>query len=414
MRTAAFLLAGAALTTAAGAESLGFRNEAALVHEAKTAYDNKYTNIQWNTEAAENVGAPIAYGESVLVPIGSSIFRYAEENGFKEAEIKLPEEVCAGYSGVMSGTTLVQPTQSGICTVDFNTAEITSHKSFDGGVDSDVAIIDDMAYFSVKSGDGETFYCVELSAELPVLWEYSSEADITSPTVQGDFVIFGAGDKLVTCDYEDGSAVEIPVDDVITGAPFASLYAVYFTTAGGDTVKLRLNDDGTMEEDTLVTCESGKASSAPLAHNNRLYVTSESGLHIIDSINMESIAVLPDIASGSDPFLTRGNGPRIYTVAPYEGGRWALYCVYDPGEEVEPQTEILAVMENYEGGRACVSAAGTMYFRDGIGRVYALTPVGYNIVTIIIRLVVMVLLIAGVFLWIRMVGKRRAAKDYRY
>ncbi len=411
---AAFLLAGAAMTSIAGAESFGFRNEATLVHEAKTAYDNKYTNIQWNTEAAENVGAPIAYAESVLVPIGKSIFRYAEENSFKEAEIKLPEEICAGFSGVMSGTTLIQPTQSGICTVDFTTAEITSHRSFDGTVDSDVAVIDDMAYFSVKSGEDETFYCVELSTELPVLWEYTAQADITSPTVQGDFVIFGAGDKLVTAHYSDGSIVEIPVGDVITSTPFASQYAVFFTTEGGSTVKLRLNDDGTMEEDTLVTCETGANSSAPLAHNNRLYVTSESGLHILDSINMESIKLLPDIASGSDPFLTRGNGPRIYTVAPYEGGRWALYCVYDPGEDVEPQTEILAVMENYYGGKAAVSNAGTMYFRDGIGRVYALTAVGYNIVTIIIRLVIMVLLIAGVFLWIRMVGKRRAANDYRY
>lgn len=411
---AAFLLAGAAMSSMAGAESLGFRNEAALVHEAKTAYDNKYTNIQWNTEAAENVGAPIAYAESVLVPIGSSIFRYAEENGFKEAEIKLPEQVCDGYSGVMSGTTLIQPTQSGICTVDFTTAEITSHRSFDGNVDSDVAVIDDMAYFSVKKGEDETFYCVELSAELPVLWEYTAQADITSPTVQGDFVIFGAGDKLITAHYTDGSIVEISVGDFITSTPFASQYAVFFTTEGGNTIKLRLNDDGTMEEDTLVTCETGAHSSAPLAHNNRLYVTSESGLHILDSINMERIKLLPDIASGSDPFLTRGNGPRIYTVAPYEGGRWALYCVYDPGEDVEPQTEILAVMENYEGGRSAVSDAGTMYFRDGIGRVYALTAVGYNIVTIIIRLVIMVLLIAGVFLWIRMVGKRRAANDYRY
>ncbi len=403
------------MMTSAGAESLGFRNEAALVHEAKTAYDNKYTNIQWNTEAAENVGAPIAYGESVLVPMGKSIFRYAEENGFKEAEIKLPEEVCTGYSGVMSGTTLVQPTQSGVCTVDFATGEITSHKSFDGSVDSDVAVIDDMAYFSIKNGEGETFCCVELSAELPVLWEYTSQADITSPTVQGDFVIFGAGDKLVTAHYTDGAPVEIPVGDVITGAPFASMYAVYFTTEGGDTVKLRLNDDGTMEEETLVTCETGANSSAPLAHNNRLYVTSDSGLHILDSINMESIEVLPDIAGGSAPFLTRGNGPRIYTVAPYEGGRWALYSVYDPGEDVEPQTEILAVMENYEGGSACVSDAGTMYFRDGIGRVYALTPVGYNLLIIIIRLLVLVLLIAGVFLWIRMVGKRRAAANsYKY
>ncbi len=407
-------MAGAALMSAAGAESIGFRNEAALVSEAKTAYDNKYTNIQWNTDAAEKAGAPVVFGQSILLPVSSTIYRYAEENGFREAEIRLPEEICSSYSGVMNNTVLVQPTKSGICMVDFNTAEITAHKSFDGNIDSDVAVIDDMAYFSVKNGSTERFCCVELTSDLPVLWEYTSQEDITSPAVQGDFVIFGAGDKLVTCHYTDGTTNEIPVGGNITAAPYASQYAVYLTTADGITVKLRLNDDGTLEEDTLVTCETGKNSSAPLQHNNRLYVTSDSGLHILDSINMESIAVLPDIAGGSDPFMTRGNGPRLYTVAPYEGGRWALYCVYDPGEDVEPQTEILAVMENYEGGKAAVSANGTMYFRDGIGRLYALTPVGYNLLVIIIRLMILVLLIAGVFLWIRMVGKRRAKNNPMY
>ncbi len=407
-------MAAAALTATAAAESHGFRNEATLVHEAKTAYDNKYTNIQWNTEAAESVGAPIAYEQSVLVPQGSSIIRYAEENGFREAEIKLPEAVCTAYCGVMSGTILVQPTESGLCTVDFTTAEITAHRSFDGSVGSDVAVIDDMAYLSVEHGDSETFYCVELSAELPVLWEYTAEADITSPTVQGDYVIFGAGDKLVTCHYMEGTPCEIPVGDKITAAPYASQYAVYFGTEGGDTVKLRLNEDGTLEEDTMVSCKTGASSSAPLQHNNRMYVTSESGLHIIDSINMESIAVLPEIANGSDPFLCRGNGPRIYTVAPYQNNRWALYCVYDPGEETEPQVKILAIMENYEGGKSSVSADGTMYYRDSFGRIYALTPVGYDILSIVLKLLMLVALIAGVFFWIRLVGKRRAKNNPMY
>ncbi len=402
------------MTATASAESFGFRNEASLVSAARTANDNKYTNIQWNTAEAENVGAPIAYGESVLVPIGSSILRYAEENCFKEAEIKLPEAVCTDYSGVMDGATLIQPTVSGFCTVDFNTAEITHHKSFEGSVDSDIAVIDDMVYLSVKSGGSETFYCVQLSDGLPVLWEYSAEADITSPTVQGDYVIFGAGNNLVTSHYKDGTCVEIPVGSSIVGAPFASQYAVYLTTEDGKAVKLRLNSDGTMEEDTLVSCDIGANPTAAVAHNNRLYAVSDKGLSIIDSINMESIEVLPEMAGGSAPFITIGNGPRIYTVAPYENERQALYCVYDAGEDAQPIQEILAIMQNYEGGKSAVSEAGTMYFRDGFGRLYALTPVGYDLLTIIVKLIVLVLLIAGVFWWIRLVGKRRAKNNPLY
>lgn len=405
-------MAGAALTTAAGAESVGFRNEAMLVHDAKAAYDNKYTNIQWQTEAEENVGAPVAYGESVLLPVGDKIIRYSEADGTKLAEIKLPETVSADYSGVMYGDTLVQPLAHGICTVDFTTGEITAHREFDGTVDSDVAVSDGIIYLSVKEADGEHFYGLDMENEMSLAsGAFSKEHDITSPTKQGDSIIVGMGDMLVT--HTEGYGVyEIPVGDVITGAPYASEYAVYFTTEGGNAVKLRLNSDGTMEEDTLVACETGKNPSAPLQHNNRLYVTSDSGLHIIDSINMELITTLPDIAGGSDPFICRGNGPRVYTVAPYEGDRWALYSVYDPGEGVEPQTEILAVMEDYEGGKAAVSENGTMYYRDALGRLYALTLVEYSIVMIIIRLLIMIALIAGVFIWIRMVGKRRAANRF--
>ncbi len=403
-------MAGAALTATAAAESVGFRDESLLVHDAKAAYDNKYTNIQWNTEAAENVGAPVVYKDSVLLPVGDMLLRYSEADGMKLAEIKLPSAAAADFSGVMYGDILVQPLENGICTVDMTTAEVKTLYEADGTVDSDVAVADGIVYFSVRNADGEHFCGVSLTDGSLYQGATAKGQDMTSPTKQGDSIIVGMGDVLAT--HTEGYGVcEIPVGGVITGAPYASEYAVYFSTEG-NVVKLRLNSDGTMEEDTLVTCETGADSSAPLQHNNRLYVTSDKGLHIIDSINMELITTLPDIAGGSDPFLCRGNGPRVYTVAPYEGGRWALYSVYDPGEEVEPQTEILAIMENFEGGKAAVSENGTMYYRDALGRLYALTLVEYNIVMIIIRLLIMVALIAGVFIWIRMVGKRRAQNRF--
>ena len=404
-------MAGAALTATAAAESVGFRDESLLVHDAKAAYDNKYTNIQWNTEAAENVGAPVIYKDSVLLPVGDKLLRYSEADGTKLAEIKLPDTAAVDFSGVMYGDILVQPLENGICTVDMTTAEVKTLYEADGTVDSDVAVADSTVYFSVKNADGEHFCGVSLTDGSLYQGATAKGQDMTSPTKQGDSIIVGMGDVLAT--HTEGYGVcEIPVGDIITGAPYASEYAVYFSTEGGNVVKLRLNTDGTMEEDTLVTCETGANSSAPLQHNNRLYVTSDKGLHIIDSINMELITTLPDIAGGSDPFLCRGNGPRVYTVAPYEGGRWALYSVYDPGEDVEPQTEILAIMEDFEGGKAAVSENGTMYYRDALGRLYALTLVEYNIVMIIIRLLIMVALIAGVFLWIRMVGKRRAQNRF--
>ncbi len=330
------------------------------------------------------------------------------------AAIKLPEDICIDYSGAMLGKVLVQPTVSGICTVDFTDGNITGHKSFNGTVDSDVAVIDNMAYFSVKSGSSETFYCIDYSADMDILWEYTAEADITSPAVQGDYVIFGAGDELITCHYKDGIACEIPVGREITGAPFASQYAIFFTTADGKAVKLRLNADGTMEEDTLLSCETGTNSSAPLAYNNKLYVTSDTGLHILDSLNMDITKTFSDIKNGSDPIICRGNGTRIYTVSTYSEGGWALHSIYDEGVDNDPIDEPLAGLNNFSKGKIAVSPGGTMYFRDDIGRIFALTLVEYDIVTIVLKLLTLVLIIGGIFFWIRLVGKRRAANNPMY
>ncbi len=398
--------------TCAYAENAGFRNENGLVSTARAPYDNKYTNIQWQLEAAENVGAPVVYGDSVLIPSGSEILRYSEESGTKMTSIKLGSEICAEYSGVMSESILIQPLENGICTIDFTDGSVTASRKF-GTIDSDVAVIDDMVYFSAKSESGETFYCVKLDSELSTLWEYTADADITSPTVQGDNIIFGAGDRLITCNYKSGTAQEIPLGAEITAAPFASQYAVFVTT-GDASLKLRLNDDGTMEEDSLISCKTGEGSSAPLSYNSKLYVTSAEGLHILDSINMEITHTFPEIKNGSDPFICRGNGTRVYTVSEYSKGGMALHSVYNEIEDDEPIDTILAVLDNYDGGKSAVSENGTLYFRDGTGRVYALTLVEYSIFQMVIKLVLLAALIVCVFIWLRMIAKRKEQSQPKF
>lgn len=392
--------------TCAYAENAGFRNEKALVSNAKAPYDNKYTNIQWQLDAAENVGAPVVYGDSVLIPSGSEILQYSEANGSKMTAVKLDSEISTEYSGAVMGSTLVQPLKNGICTIDLKDGSVTASREF-SSIGSDVAVIDDMAYFSAKNDGGETFYCVKLDSTLSTVWNYTAESDITSPTVQGDFVIFGAGDDLVTCHYKNGSAQLIPIGAEITKTPFASQYAVFITT-GDTSIKLRLNDDGALEEDSLLSCKTGEGSSAPLAYDSRLYVTSAEGLHIIDSINMEITHTIPEIKNGSDPFICRGNGTRVYTISEYSEEQKALHSVFDISEDEQPTDSKLALLDNYDGGKSAVSENGTLYFRDGTGRVFALTCVEYNIFSIVMKLILTLALIAGVFIWIRMIAKRKS------
>ncbi|MBE6901904.1 MAG: hypothetical protein E7478_05465 [Ruminococcaceae bacterium] len=403
-KTAAALLTAATLSITAGAAQAGFRTESVLVSPAVTPYEGKYTSVQWQTDKAENIGVPVTYGESVLLPSGSSVLRLSEENGLELASVKLPEEICTGYSGVMSGDILIQPTASGLCTIDFTSGTVTAHKSFGGSVDSDVALIDGLAYFSVKDGDCESFCCADTS-NMSLKWKYTAQADITSATVQGDYVIFGAGKNLVTCHYKDGTVCEIPLDSEVTSAPFATEYAVFFAM-GGSTAKLRLNSDGTYEDDTLTLCETGENTAAPVVYNSRLYTVSDSGFHILDSLNMEITHTLSEITGGSDPIVTYGTGTRIYTVGKYQD-RWALYCVFDASEEHEPTSTTLAGLDDFTGGRVSISAEGTMYFRDAHGRLFAVTRVAYSILNIVLKLVVLLAIIVGVFIWLKLIAKRR-------
>lgn len=413
VKISAFLLSAAALTTIAAADTGGFRNEKELISPALTPYDNKYTSIQWNTEPADKIGVPVAFAESVLIPSGNTIIRLNEADGTKMAQIELPAAVCTSYSGTMRGTVLYQPLENGICAVDFTTGTVTATRLFDGNIDSDVSYIDNKLYFSVTNGGLETFYCTNAENDFETIYEYPSDANITSATIQGEYIIFGAGNKLVTHHYRDGGFIEIPVENDITSTPFASQYAVFFTDSAGYACKLRLNSDGTMEDDTLVRCEVGENSSAPLAYNNKLYLSSENGFQVLDSINMEITHTIPTIKNGSDPFICYGNGIRVYCVGNNEG-RWELHSIFDMSEDKAPTDEILAIMENYENGRSDVSENGTLYFRDSYGRVYALTRVDYDIISIVIKLLILIALMAGVFIWIRMIGKRRNAINPRY
>lgn len=275
-------------------------------------------------------------------------------------------------------------------------------------------MIDKLGYFAIKSDDSYEFLCVDLSSpELSTVWKYEMTNQPTAATIQGDNVIFGTGTSLIAHNYKEESFTEIPLGKEIAGAPFATEYAVFFTTKDGNAGKLRLYPDGTLEEDTLTYCEIGKNPSSPLSWNGRLYISTNDGFYILDNLNMDVTHIISEIKGGCTPQVHYGSGPYIYTVAKRED-RWAVYCVRDMDEESEPVTAILAQMEDYTTGAFCASANGTLYFRDGIGRVYALTVAPFDVLGLILRLVVLLALLVLVFVWLKKVAKRRADLRPKY
>lgn len=405
---AAAAITAAALTLSAfAADGSGFRTESELVTAAKTPYDGKYTNIAWNTEQSDSAGVPVPLSDSVIFPVGNKVLKLAENTGETLDSAELTEKVSQDCGGAAAGKRLLQPTRTGLAVINTESMSVECYRSFGGNIFTDAAVIGDLGYVGVEFDGSYSFICVDMSRELETVWEYFSESPVTSPALFGDYVVFGAGNSLVTHHYSGDGYTEIPVGTEISGSPFAGGYAVYFSGSDGKSYKLRLNGDGTLEENTLISCDIGGELSSPVAWNGKLYVDSSEGFYIIDSLNMDVITSLSDIKSGTDPVICYGNGPRVYLLYP-EGDMWNFCCILD-AEDTQPEVTLPARLENFVGGRLAVSAGGTMYFRDGIGRLYAAQVAPFNLLLIIVKLVVLLALIVLVFLILRYWVKTRNA-----
>ena len=408
---AAAVLTAAALSLSISAQivsSTGFRTESELVIAAKTPYDGKYTNIAWSTAESDSAGVPVPLSDSVIFPTGNKILKLDENTGEQLGSAEINEKVSTYCRGAAAGKCLLQPTRTGLAVINTESMSVECYRSFGGNIITDAAAVGNFGYVGVETGDSFSFICVNM-VNLETLWEYSSNSPLTSPALFGDYVVFGAGSSLITHHYGSEEYTEIPVGTEIAGSPFAGEYAVYFSGSDGKSYKLRLNSDGTLEEDTLTCCETVGELSSPIAWNGRLYVASSEGFYILDSLNMDVITLLPDIKSGTDPIICYGNGPRVYLLYP-DGEIWNFCCILDSEDIETPEVTLPARLENFYGGRLSVSAGGTMYFRDGIGRLFAAQVAPYNILFAAVKLVLLLALIVLVFLILRYWAKSRSAK----
>lgn len=402
--------------TAAAAANSGFSGEDRLITAGTAPHDNKYTEIKWGGDIKrENCGIPLPCGEKLILPAGNTILTLDEKTGEETDSVVLPEMCSRNYAGASLDSTILCPTENGVVQLDADTLEIQKSRSFEGKTASDCAINGTLGYIAIECSSGFEFLCIDLNSDnLQTVWSCQLDEKPSSAAIQGDNIIFACGEAIFTHHYKnDTPAAEIPVGKEITGSPFATEYAVFFSTADGNAGKLRLNTDGTMEEDSLSFCKIGSSPSSPLSWNGRLYVAAADGLYILDNLNMEIHTVIEEIKGGCTPQVHYGSGPYIYTVAPRED-RWAVYCVLDMDEDSEPVTAILAQLEDFSDGAFCGSASGTLYFLDAFGRVYALTAAPFNIIALIIRLVILLGLLVLVFIWFKKIADRRMALRPKY
>lgn len=395
------------LTVTTFADSAGFAVESERALPARTPYDKSRVEILWNTDEGETVGVPISNGEYVLLPTLNTVQRISEKDGKLVGTALLDDKVSEDVRGAVLNGLLVQPARDTLYAVDLESMNVLRSREF-GEIITDAALKDGLAYFGVKNENGSAFLCADCNNGFETVWEYQSKSAVTSAALYNGYVVFGAGEKLIVHTADGADFNEIPIGAGITNV-FAGKYAVFMTAADGAVYKLRLNDDGTMETDTLTSCKVGGELTAPAEYNNRVYVGSTEGFFVLDGLNMEVLKAFPEMKNSSAPIITYGTGQRAYTVAPNaQLDRDVLYSILDT-EDGQTASEIVKLID-YSGGKCAVSPSGTMYFRNADGRLWAIAVSQNNIFMMILKVVLTLAIIAMMIVIIIAWSKKRKAK----
>lgn len=394
-------------TLCAFAKSAGFAAESETVTAAQTPFDKKYVSIDWNTSQSDTVGVPLTYKDFVLIPTLNKVNKLSEKDGEVAATVEFEEKVSENCRGVVIGDTLIQPTRTKLYAVDLNSMSVNCSKAF-GEIVTDIAVSEQLVYFGSRDGNKYKFLCADMSKELETVWEYDSDVPVTSPARIGDMIIFGAGGKLIVR-TENGFA-ENMVPSEITHV-FAGEYAVFMSCKNGELLKLRLDENGKTEEDSLLSCEIGGTLTAVSGIENHIYVGSTEGFFAVDGLNMEITKSFDELKNASAPIITTGNGVRAYTAAPHsdpDGDCWYLYSILDT-DDAQTASELAKIID-FTDGKATVSQSGKMFFRDAKGKVWAISETEPNVFVNILKIVLLIAIFVMILLILRTWAKKRQEK----
>ncbi|MDE6727684.1 MAG: hypothetical protein K2J80_07065, partial [Oscillospiraceae bacterium] len=389
------------------ADSAGFAAESETTVTAQTPFDKKYVSIDWNTSAAESVGVPIAYGEYLLVPTQNKVNKLSEKDGKTVASVGFDEKVSENHKGAVTDGVLIQPTRTSIYAIDVGNMSVLCSRTF-GEIVTDVAAADGLVYFGYMDDAKYRFCCADRSNDLETVWEYASDEPVTSPARLGNNVMFGADSKLIV--KTESGFEENEVGAEITHV-FAGKYAVFMCCKNGELRKLRLDEDGKAEDDSLEICELGGELTVPAGIDNHIYVGSTEGFFVVDGLNMEITEKFDNLKNAAAPIMTIGSGVRAYTAAPHSdpnGERWYLYSVLDSDESLSLSE--LAKIIDFTNGKIAVSNSGRMFFRDARGQVWAISGNKPSVIVGVIKVVLVFAIFIMVLLILRTWAKKRREK----
>lgn len=402
------LITACLLTCSAAAEGFAIGKE--TVFSTAAPYDRKHVQILWNTNEAQTAGAPIVCGESgefVLMPVLNKVNKLNSKDGSLVASAELNDKVSENVKGAVSGTTMIQSARNTLYVINTDDMSIISSRKF-GEIITDCAVDNNYVYFGYKNENVYKFVCADIDNSLDIVWEYSSESSVTSPSRFGELIVFGSGKNLVV-HTDGGEFVENHVPSEITHI-ISGNYAVFMACEDGTVKKIRLEKDGTAEADSLMSCEVGSSLTAMAELDNSVYVGSSDGFFVLDGLNMEIRLSYKNLKNSSAPIVCYGNGVRAFTVAYSDSEkRDVLYSILDTDDE-QTLTDVIKIID-FTDGHFTASPNGVMYFRTADGKLWAIseTEISYLLIAvkIILTLAILVFLYLIFRAWLKKHGKNK-------
>lgn len=250
-----------------------------------------------------------------------------------------------------------------------------------------------------------TFFCLSVTDEDPTSktevkqcsWKYTHTAGFywAGAYVTGDYLIVGSDDGLPEGTYEQ-SAVLFSLDpktgakiDSVTGIKGdirssvsydESTGRIYFATKGGWFCTIKVNKDGTFDDDSFNYIDlGGMCTGTPLVYNNRAYIGSSGSqgqfgpgkLHVIDltgeTPQIAYSADLPGYPQAS-ALLSTAYGDKTYIYITYNMTPGGIYVLEDSPLQTTSKGYDLFIpgvgMQQYAIASLVADSSGTIYYKN--------------------------------------------------